>query len=619
MGAELSPNWSSASASTPADLAYVTYAFNVSAYDRNAQVRLDWHTPPADFHTSWIALANWPRDRWDWYQGTADGNINLPGMASYFNASNDLLCVVLRTGADMSILAHIRLGTPGPVPSFTITPVLGSAPLNVTLDASATTTSEGTITKYEWDLDGNSTFETDGGATSTYSTSYSDNAQHWIGLRATNSLGVSADFSSSCDSVAPWQHTWGQSSNEEFSNAAVDGSGNIYVTGYTRATSGPFNDDLLLAKYSPHGLELWKMRWDGGISDYGLQVRVDDAGDVIVAGATDASGDRQTLMQKWNPTGILLWSKTFGGVDFDSPSGLVLSDAAIYTGGSTKGWGADSDLFVCQLDGTGGLIWAQARDHGDDDYGTDLTALKFLFGITGLSVVGEAYASGTPNIWRVDYGTDGTFDAGYEFGNSTEEKRDGHMWEYYDFFSSSPRFFLTGVRDGGSGNELFLSLTDGASVSIYGTRWWNTSAPSVSGLAFDSAGDLVVTGQMPGFEAGSDYGMLWKFDAGVGDFLASEYLNNGDIQTHFSSITQYFGGLLLTGSCHDASGTWSALAGASGTFSDTWTQVDGSGGALGWVTSDEPGTVSDLLLIGDFDTGAGGDDALVLYHGSPGA
>ena len=54
-----------------------------------------------------------------------------------------------------------------PVGSFTLTPETAHLNQTVTFDASSSADPDGTITKYEWDLDGDGTFETNTGTTKT--------------------------------------------------------------------------------------------------------------------------------------------------------------------------------------------------------------------------------------------------------------------------------------------------------------------------------------------------------------------------------------------------------------------------------------------------------------------
>ena len=58
----------------------------------------------------------------------------------------------------------------------------------VTLNGSGSNDPDGAIVKYEWDLDGNGTYETSTGATSSTSRTFSSNGEYTVGLRVTDNL-----------------------------------------------------------------------------------------------------------------------------------------------------------------------------------------------------------------------------------------------------------------------------------------------------------------------------------------------------------------------------------------------------------------------------------------------
>ncbi len=62
----------------------------------------------------------------------------------------------------------------------------------VNFDASASKDPDGTIAKYEWDLDGNGSYETDTGTTPTVSQTYATEGKYTIGLRVTDNEGSTA-------------------------------------------------------------------------------------------------------------------------------------------------------------------------------------------------------------------------------------------------------------------------------------------------------------------------------------------------------------------------------------------------------------------------------------------
>ncbi|HEX4752855.1 MAG TPA: PKD domain-containing protein [Solirubrobacterales bacterium] len=79
-----------------------------------------------------------------------------------------------------------------PTASFAATPASVAAGLPVGLDASGSSDSDGSVVKYEWDLDGNGTFETNTGTTPTTSTTFTEAGEHQIGLRVTDDEGATA-------------------------------------------------------------------------------------------------------------------------------------------------------------------------------------------------------------------------------------------------------------------------------------------------------------------------------------------------------------------------------------------------------------------------------------------
>ncbi|MBN1832355.1 MAG: SBBP repeat-containing protein, partial [Deltaproteobacteria bacterium] len=75
----------------------------------------------------------------------------------------------------------------------------------------------------------------------------------------------------------------------------VDGSGNVYVAGYSDATWGsPVNaytgsDDAFAAKLNNSGVRQWNTFMGSGNNDVGYAIEVDGSGNVYVAGYSNAT------------------------------------------------------------------------------------------------------------------------------------------------------------------------------------------------------------------------------------------------------------------------------------------------------------------------------------------
>ncbi len=165
---------------------------------------------------------------------------------------------------------------------------------------------------------------------------------------------------------------------------ATDGSGNVYVTGYTTgAFPGYTNNgtyDIFVAKYDPSdGQTLWVQQRGSTAHDYAHAVAVDGNGNVYVTGSTRGSIDSQTysgdddiVLMKFDPGGNWLWTKLFGTSGIDIAYGIS-TDAGnnVYLTGQTSGalgGGADPGLlavFLMQCDSAGTPLWTRlvgARD-----------------------------------------------------------------------------------------------------------------------------------------------------------------------------------------------------------------------------------------------------------------
>src|SRR5262249_45820114 len=76
------------------------------------------------------------------------------------------------------------------------------------------------------------------------------------------------------------------------SGIAVDGNGNVFVTGGSRRTADSASSDYATIKYSNAGIPLWTNRYDGPAngSDEARAIAVDTDGNVIVTGFSTGIG-----------------------------------------------------------------------------------------------------------------------------------------------------------------------------------------------------------------------------------------------------------------------------------------------------------------------------------------
>jgi hypothetical protein len=618
---ELSPDW--AAGAPISGLAYCTYHFIADGYDRNAQLRLTFSgTLPATGNV-WVAFANWNADRWQWFGGGTqvsfvgnEARLNTGSFAPYFDFGGNMLCVVAVTGASPALytLGTLRLGALPPVPALSATPEIGSVPLSVTLDASASTTPEGTITSYEWDADGDGVFESNTGATDTSPANYTTNQEYHPVVRVTNSFGAKATATATVQAVGDWSHTWGRSEADEIRRVVVDSEGNIYGVGTNYKTSGPLESDLLLTKWTPTGKVVWAKTFDSGDSDYGLDVQLDSDGNLIVSGGTDISGSRDVLISKWTPAGAVIWAKRSGGANFEQALNVVVDGTDIYLAGSSSSLSATNDVFVLKYLPNGALDWEVACDHGDSDYLTDLTTkYSFLSGTTGLIAVFEYVSGADYNICKIEYDLSGALVSAKNLGTVAQPKHDAQIIRTYSFSTFQASYYVGGIIDNGIGDRVFLSKTDGTGANVYCTLITPPNTPQIHDMSFDSQGNIFLTGFGKTAGAFSD-ALLYKFDPATGDYLSAYAWGLQDHQNRGYGLYPYYGGLLLTGYGIDTTASWiepfCTASSTSLSFTDTIIFNPG----ISWFANDVLNTVEDITAEGVLDTGGGGDDCLLLHR-----
>jgi PKD repeat protein len=139
-----------------------------------------------------IAKYEWDLDG----NGTYETNTGTTKTTSKTYATPGEVTIGLRVtdnkGATGTITKVITIQNQPPVPSFTVSPNPATAGSTVTFNGSASKDPDGTIAKYEWDLDGNGTYETNTGTTATTSLKYATATEPVVGLRVTDNRGATA-------------------------------------------------------------------------------------------------------------------------------------------------------------------------------------------------------------------------------------------------------------------------------------------------------------------------------------------------------------------------------------------------------------------------------------------
>jgi hypothetical protein len=172
---------------------------------------------------------------------------------------------------------------------------------------------------------------------------------------------------------------------------AVDGSGNVYVTGYSYG-SGTYYDYATI-KYNTRGRLRWLARYDGGIDDYANALAVDASGNVYVTGESFHSGtssDYGTV--KYDDRGIPDWVVRYNGPGNGVDRAFALSldsSGNVYITGESQGSDLGNDFATAKYDGSGAEQWS-VRFAGPGDTSDTATALA-------VDGSGNVYVTGRSN------------------------------------------------------------------------------------------------------------------------------------------------------------------------------------------------------------------------------
>ena len=171
-----------------------------------------------------------------------------------------------------------------------------------------------------------------------------------------------------------WNTFLGGNGYEYGTEVAADGSGKIYITGISNTVWGnPVRDytagnDAFVATLDSKGNLTWNTFLGGNGYDYGYDIDVDGSGNVYVTGySTEAWGNpvrsytahEDAFAVRLDTSGKLVFNTFLGGNEYDYGEGLdVDNNGTVYvTGSSTATWGnpvsaytPPTDAFVVKLD-----------------------------------------------------------------------------------------------------------------------------------------------------------------------------------------------------------------------------------------------------------------------------
>jgi len=388
-----------------------------------------------------------------------------------------------------------------------------------------------------------------------------------------------------------WARTWGGPGQPYARGVAVDGSGNVYVTGSFEGTvdfdpdgGDPHTSngygDVFLSKFDSSGNFEWARVWGGSDYDSGYGVADDGSGSVFVTGAFSGavdfdpgySEDRHTsnggydvFLSKFDSTGDFQWARTWGGPSYEHGDSVAADGSGdVYVtgrfrdtvdfnpdGGDPHTSNGNGDAFLSKFDPSGNFMWARTwggswvdRGYGvaADDSGNVYVTGIFYYTVDFNPAGGDPHTSnGDYDAFLSKFDSSGNFEWARTWGGSESDRgqgvaADGSGSIYATgFFYGTVDFNPSGgdPHTSNGGPDVFLSKFDSSGSFTWGRSWGAAHSDVGNGVAADGTGNVYVTGDFDDTVDFAPSGPPCNDDPdehasnGVSDAFLTRHLSNG--------------------------------------------------------------------------------------------
>jgi hypothetical protein len=386
-----------------------------------------------------------------------------------------------------------------------------------------------------------------------------------------------------------WAKKFSGTQYEGSNGIAVDGSGNIYITGYFEGAvdfdPGPSSStlisvsnssDIFISKLNSGGDYVWVRQIGSNMDEFAKSITVDNSGNVYTTGEFEgtvnfnpssgtfnltSNGNYDVFISKLNSSGGFVWAAHLGGSSWDCGESIAVDGSGnVHSTGFFDGT-ADFDpgtgtynltsaggneIFISKLNASGNFVWAKGMggsSNSEAGYGVALDPSGNVYS-TGMfegtadfdpgSATYNLISAGDADIFVSKLDASGNFGWAKRMGGpaSDEGKAIALMNSYYIYTSGS--FNGTADFDPGSGtyyltsygsSDIFIHQLSQCSTPVPPT---NTTPPANQNICFSASTLLSVSGT----------GILEWYNAATGGNLlgTGNYFDTGSL---YASITYY--------------------------------------------------------------------------------
>lgn len=276
---------------------------------------------------------------------------------------------------------------------------------------------------------------------------------------------------------------------------ALDGSGNIYVTGSSVGSGTDY--DYATIKYNSTGVQQWVQRYNraGNGSDGAYSIAVDELGNVYVTGysvGTTTAEDYTTI--KYNSAGDTVWVRRYDGPGNNTDIAWAIAvdrQGNVYVTGTSRSGSTSytADYATIKYNSSGDTIWVRrynglgngndvARCVAVDSLGNVYVTGSNCFYTYSYDYVTIKYNSAGDTMWVRSYnGPQGSDDEAYAIAVDNT----GHV-------------YVTGSSYNTTGNRGYATIKYNSQGDTVWVRRYNGLYCNARALAIDRQGNVYVTG-----------------------------------------------------------------------------------------------------------------------------
>ena len=311
---------------------------------------------------------------------------------------------------------------------------------------------------------------------------------------------------------------------DEATDIAVEGQGNVYVTGHSDGSGSGL--DYATIKYDASGNQPWVARYDGpaSLDDETSAMEVDSGGNVYITGMSNGVGTNEDYATiKYDSSGNQLWVARYDGPasGVDQAKAIeVDSGGNVYITGMSNGVGTNEDYATIKYDGSGNELWAarydgpvsgvdQARSIEVDSGGNVYVTGWSDGGGTSFDYATIKYDSSGNQVWVARY--DGPANSN-DIAKAIEVDGGSNVYVTGESVGTGAGLDYATIKYDSSGNQLWVARYDGpASLD-----------DEASAMEVDSGGNVYVTGESAGTGTGLDYATI-KYDSSGNQLWVARY------------------------------------------------------------------------------------------------